>query len=160
MPSITYHRFWCHKCNDFTLFQVDHFKDDVKKCKECDTPVTTYKLSDVPEDKIQEQRQRYKDQEKETANKIFSGYMFGGNNILDELFNESPNVEIVETDAGQKKIDAEKRRKDNEIYEKKRKAREDKAKDYRDNYAHLGRNDLCGCSSGKKYKKCCWDKFQ
>ena len=22
----------------------------------------------------------------------------------------------------------------------------------------LGRNELCGCGSGKKYKHCCWNK--
>jgi len=29
-------------------------------------------------------------------------------------------------------------------------------KDYKDQYkVKLGRNDLCPCGSGKKYKKCC-----
>jgi len=26
-------------------------------------------------------------------------------------------------------------------------------------FRHVGRNDPCPCGSGKKYKKCCWDKY-
>ena len=25
---------------------------------------------------------------------------------------------------------------------------------------HIGRNDPCPCGSGKKYKKCCYDKLE
>jgi preprotein translocase subunit SecA len=28
-----------------------------------------------------------------------------------------------------------------------------------DKFRHAGRNDPCPCGSGKKYKKCCWDKY-
>jgi hypothetical protein len=27
-------------------------------------------------------------------------------------------------------------------------------------YRHVGRNDPCPCGSGRKFKKCCWDKLQ
>jgi hypothetical protein len=41
-------------------------------------------------------------------------------------------------------------------------------KDYLEKFQGIGRNDLCGCGSGKKYKKCClkthsiglFDKFK
>jgi len=26
-------------------------------------------------------------------------------------------------------------------------------------FRHVGRNEKCPCGSGKKFKKCCWDKY-
>jgi len=31
--------------------------------------------------------------------------------------------------------------------------------EYKQLYKDLGRNNLCGCGSGKKYKKCCLEKY-
>ena len=33
------------------------------------------------------------------------------------------------------------------------------AKEIPPEFRHAGRNDPCPCGSGKKYKKCCWDKY-
>ena len=57
MPQITYNRFWCTQCQDYTL---QHAGEDGA----CGTVTKEYKLSDVPEDKITAQRARYNKQDR------------------------------------------------------------------------------------------------
>ena len=145
MPTITYYRFWCAKCQEYTL----HLN---QKCIECDSLNESYKLIDVPNEKIAEQRKRYKKAEMDKLSSILS---MSRSNMLNELFDESPKTEIIECDAGQKKLDeiaAQKREKAHQEYLEKKKI-------YKEHFQHLNRNDKCGCGSGLKYKKCCWAKY-
>jgi len=134
-----------------------------KSCRVCGTVTTEYNLSDVPEEKIQEQRKRYNEYKKE--HNSFISFL----NVLSSptrspisgLFDEDwdSKYEIIETDAGQKAIDDEEFRIRNnkmiELREKQRLLEEEYKK-----FKHLGRNDRCACGSGKKYKQCCINKFK
>ena len=159
MPSIEYKRVWCKKCQDWELHShvYPNWKDWF--CKVCSTKHEKVMLSEIPEEKIFEQRERYKKQKSISYNKVFdmlcnpSMYGIGG------PFSEEREVNITEADAGQKYIDA----KHNErIKEERRKIREQKEKDREEvkKYKDLGRNDFCVCGSGKKYKKCCLNKIK
>ena len=144
MPTKTYHRFWCKKCEEYTLQYQ-------KECSICGLVTKSYKLIDVPNDKIAEQRERYRD-----SKFSFLSEFLKPKNPLEELFSEEPEIRIIECDAGQKQLD--------EIAAKKRQTwiEQDKAKKklFNEKFKHLHRNDKCGCNSGKKYKKCCYSKFR
>lgn len=155
MPTRTLHRFWCTECKDYTL----HNTLGSKGCTICGTITETYNLKDVPEEKVLEQRERYK----KSKRNIFESYLsfIQPKNQLEqlvEMFHEECKTEIIETDAGQKYIDEqreiERRKKASEAYQV-RKELEDEYKKYK----KLGRNDICLCGSGRKYKNCCITKF-
>jgi len=152
MPKITYIRFWCSNCKEFTL-QLG------KKCIECETENTSYFLKDVPIEKILAQRKRYKEFKRKQFEEIIS-LKFLTANIQQSMFTSpEENIEIIETDAGQKKIDEKETQERNERYnkiaEEKRALKEEYCK-----FKHLNRNDVCICGSGKKYKNCCLTKFK
>jgi preprotein translocase subunit SecA len=46
-----------------------------------------------------------------------------------------------------------------EKFAKEREQRQNIAKEIPPEFRHTGRNEKCPCGSGKKYKKCCWDKY-
>ena len=56
MPTIEYSRFWCSQCQEFTI----QHRGEEGSCTICGTITKEYKLSEVPIEKIQEQRKRYK----------------------------------------------------------------------------------------------------
>jgi len=158
MPVRTLHRFWCTKCEDFTL----HNPSENGGCTICGTITKTYNTGDIPKDKLLEQRKRYKNQKRSTIDTYLDFAMRPRptNQLeqLAEMFAEDYKTEIIETDAGQKQIDDEEARVRNEEYTRKRlerKALEDEYKKYK----KLGRNDTCLCGSEKKYKNCCITKF-
>ena len=147
MPTIIYQRWWCHKCQDYTLFHHN-------ECNICESEMEDYILSEVPEDKILEQRDRYKAYKKKKFEDMLS--LYGMNrNILEELLYDSPISEIIETDAGQNRIDEEKRKKRERIIQEQK----EKAEEYNLFYKKANRNDPCPCGSGNKYKHCCLPKF-
>lgn len=156
MPTQQYYRFWCSKCQEFTI----QHRGEEGACTICGTVTKEYKLSEVPEDKIEAQRKRYN----ESRLSKYENYMkaaFGpGRNILRELFEEMPvgiqQSDIIEDDAGQKEINQarfEERSRQEAI-------RRESHKEYTLHYKHLGRNEKCYCGSGNKYKKCCADKYR
>jgi len=151
MPTITYHRFWCKHCNDWTLFHRASFSDTTMNCNVCNYPQERVMSSDIPREKILEQRKRYKESETKS---LFSSGLIGAffNPRPDNLFSEKyPEPEIVEHDAGQKAIDKEGRERRMKEYEHEKKEQAElQAK-----FGNLRRNDKCGCGSGKKFKKCC-----
>ena len=155
------YRHWCTKCNDWTTFEE---KAEIKHCTECNTEHEKVLLSTIPEEKLQEQRERYKLQRKKDNQRILNDYLsFGYNhNPLMELLMETPSsweTRIVESDAGQKSIDeAIEQKKREEAYERHLKRQE--LLKWKAQYKGLGRNDMCICGSGNKYKKCCLDKVE
>ena len=130
---------WCKTCNDFTL----HFHDDA--CKTCKTVYSDVYLSEIPKDKIIEQRQRYKASKQRSFSRMMGAYMTMGANV----FATDPNVTIVESDAGQKSIDEEKQKEREEEKKKREELKQESLK-----YAKVQRNSPCLCGSGKKYKNC------
>ena len=161
MPTREYKRIWCKTCNEFELHSRKSYKDEDKDliCRECGTIYTDVFLKDIPEEKIIEQRKRYKESERKSMEKFLSGsYLFG--NPLTDLFKEPGyDTHITESDAGQRAIDeakAEERRA--KWAERQRIRDEERAEEKK--FRGLGRNDICLCGSGKKYKKCCWSKIE
>lgn len=160
-PKPKYIRFWCTKCQEFTL----HNTEGDKACRDCGTVTTEYNISDVLHEKILEQRKRYKAYKAKEFENAFSYVMKPQLNIFQEMMLEDAGLynpyepEIIEDDAGQKKIDAKlKAERDaewNKQQEEKRLLREE----YKQ-FSKLGRNDKCACGSGKKYKVCCIAKYQ
>ena len=156
MPTRTLYRTWCTTCQDWELFEFDWFHreigDNEKTCKECGNPADkSVKLGDIPKEKIAEQRLRYKNYRKQQFHKTMNIFTMMGMNP-NGMFNDFPQTDIIENDAGQEAIDAERRRLEQE---EKQRRKDEVAK-----YHGLGRNDNCRCGSGKKYKKCCLHKIE
>jgi hypothetical protein len=155
MPTRTLYRTWCTTCQDWELFEFDWFhreiEDNGKTCRTCNNPLESgTKIGDIPKEKLAEQRLRYKNYKKrqfqQTMN-IFSMIGMGGNG----MFNDFPQTDIIENDAGQEAIDTERRR----IEKEERDNENQRQAELKAKFRGIGRNELCRCGSGKKYKKCC-----
>lgn len=143
------HRTYCKSCDNFTIHTSDYI------CETCRTEYTPYRPSEVSEDKILQQRKRYKDRKAENFMGLYGKFILGVG--LEAIMNlDSIKQEIIECDAGQVEID--KRVKEYKQLEKEE--REKVLEDFNTNYKHLNRNDKCSCGSGKKYKQCCLLKFR
>lgn len=157
MPTIVRKRAWCSTCNDWKLFTDHKPNDEDWFCMTCENPHVSVKLSEIPKDKLLEQRERYKKRNREFFHKYLS-FANPYQEIFDMLKEPGSDVEIIEADAGQKYIDEENQR-----------ARQKALAEYRENkdaakeecikFHNLGRNDTCACGSGKKYKKCCIERI-
>jgi|ERR1035437_742138 hypothetical protein len=154
MPKQTYRRWWCKKCKEWTLF--NSFSS---KCNECDSPAEDYMLSEIPREKILEQRERYSKKQREYFKNLPSKLLTPSNPFLD-LFKEDweVGIEVIEDDAGQKDLDNLKQKETMKQIEEER-AERAKLRELSLQYKGLSRNDICLCGSGKKYKKCCESKF-
>jgi uncharacterized protein YecA (UPF0149 family) len=150
---------WCKQCQDYTLFNtpIQIGKSSEPQCRVCQKEFEEHYLSEVPEAKIMEQRERYKLSERQS--KELSSYLKilqASNNHFSQEW-EKPT--IYETDAGQKRIDAieynKKVEKHNALVDARNKLREEAIK-----YNKLGRNDTCLCGTGLKFKKCCLGKYR
>lgn len=167
MPTIHRYRVWCKSCENFTLHSRKDTKDPNENeftCISCGTIYSSIKLKDIPTDKLQEQRARWKKSEGNFLGKYLD--VIGKSpeqRQMEELVHMfSPpgsDIEIHESDAGQKIIDEENRKIREAEWEEKRKIREAQAEEAA-KYAKLGRNDICICGSGLKYKKCCLTRIQ
>ena len=162
MPTQTYYRIWCKTCNDFTLPHRSHKnmledKPVEAQCNDCKTEYTDIFLSEIPEAKLVEQRKRYTEKKRKEMEDLFS-FKFLSDMTRSPFDEDWPKPEIVESDAGQKSIDeaAQKIRDEEHRLEQIDRQRqvEEKIK-----YSSVGRNDLCLCGSGKKYKKCCLQRI-
>ena len=152
MPTITYHRFWCTTCNDWTLFDKA-FGAETDNCKVCGSVINeSVLLKDIPREKILEQRKRYQDSETKS---LFDS-PFLNPRPYNPFSEDFPEPEIVEHDAGQKDIGKANRERRLAEWEKEKKIQAE----LKIKFAGLGRNDACGCGSGKKFKKCCQPKIQ
>lgn len=148
MPTIRYNRFWCSKCQEFTLQEPNG-----GQCKVCGTVTTEYKFSGVPEEKLVEQRARYNKSHYDKTFGIYNAFMLGHG--IEHLFSEvGSDVDIHEDDAGQKEIDEANRKR----YAERRLAREKLQEEYK-LFKGTGRNEPCPCGSGVKYKRCCQSKY-
>lgn len=156
MPTINYFRLWCRACKDYQL----HTQEWGKKtyiCKECNSEFVEIPLSKIPVEKIMQQRKRY------TAGlKTFQmgDYIFGNHSGTNRMFKPVGSDFVVhEDDAGQAAIDETNNEKAEAEYQQRRAERK-KSEAEATRYAKLGRNDICICGSGKKYKKCCMNKIK
>lgn len=155
-------RTWCKTCQDFTIHKTringsDEEKFSSTNCDTCDTEYQPYYLSEVPEDKILEQRERYKQKKKEDFIKLMSAYQdMSRSNILADMMREVADkpvgYTVNEDDAGQEDIYAAEKAE--------REARWAAEQEFKSRYQGAQRNDKCRCGSGLKYKKCCLPKVE
>jgi len=157
MPTRELRRIWCKTCNEFELHHYRFPNTEDWFCGACDTKYSPILLKDIPSDKLLEQRKRYKEYKKESIFNYLQGALIPSNPFM-ELFKDE-TVHITESDAGQRAIDEREQQKRAAAYEKRRIEREKQMEEAK-KYSHLGRNDICICGSGKKYKKCCLDRIR
>jgi len=155
MPTLTQKRIWCKTCNEFQVHEKEELLGKVYICSECKTKYSSIKLSKIPEEKLVEQRERYRVQQRNSMNNIFGMYMLYGLHSFDRVGTES---NIQESDAGQIEIEKQLKREYEELREK-RVIQHEKDLKLKKEFHKLGRNETCLCGSGKKYKKCCWSKI-
>lgn len=166
MPTTTINRYrlWCKQCNDFTLHERI-YKDEFKNlrfdlCKfneektylylcECNTQYSSVSIIEIPEEKLNVQRKRFREQRSDNFRNVLNMYGSLANNIglwsLPEI-----GYKVIESDAG---LEHEE--------EMEREARDKLRAEHNlelATYKNVGRNDLCLCGSGIKYKKCCLNK--
>ncbi len=167
MPNYTHKRYrlWCKQCDNFTLHERI-YKDEFKhpkfdQCKfveeetyaslcECGCQYSDVYITDIDKEKLLEQRNRFKEKRKEKTLNIFSKYArLGALDLgLEKMFSP-PEIgyEVIESDAGLEYEEELEREIQAKI----------KHKEYIEllTYKNVGRNDICLCGSGIKYKKCC-----
>ena len=153
------HRTWCKRCLDFTLhkwIKIDSSNSLI--CEDCKSEENGYTLSEIPEKKIFEQRERYKIMERKKFEKLLNIYKKPFMNILHMMSEPSQFIEtvIIEDDAGQKYLNEQKTK----AYDERKRLLNEMQNDYDLNYKHLNRNDKCACGSNKKYKQCHLSYFQ
>jgi len=157
MPTIELKRIWCKTCQEFELHKQQYPNWEDWFCKKCETAYTSIKLKEIPKEKILEQRKRYSEYKNKQAEKLIAGMISGnyGNTYSENLFSEvGSNIRVQESDAGQRKLDERRAKKEEEKSEERRIRREEKKVEIA-KYKRLGRNDKCICGSGLKYKNCC-----
>ena len=169
MPNPIKKRTWCTTCQEFETFAshltnettvLDAAGKEIKKlsktsCDTCGNEYVPYSLSEVPEEKIQEQRARYKKMNREKFIKMLSAYQdMSKSNILADMMREVSDrpvgFTVNEDDAGQIAID--------EAEKAQREAMRQAEQEFKGKYHGAQRNDKCRCDSGLKYKKCCLPK--
>lgn len=157
MEKVVY-REWCKHCQDWKIMELVPVIDNVKLtevppsekqkylvCSSCGTNATNYNLNELPQEKVLEQRTRYKNNRGNILN-----YVYGGRrNTFEEMFGELKTV-TVEADAGLQEEEKQYRIKSEERH---RKYMEEKDT-LKGIYGYCRRNDICPCGSGKKFKKC------
>lgn len=153
MPTRIYKRLWCKACEEWTFFSKGFAKDSTTDCENCGKTFESLKLSEIPEEKVKEQRERYK---KWKAQGLLSVPF-----LIGAAMNPLTGVgdEIIESPAGQHKIDERNREITKQRIEERRAAKAaQKAEEAK--FAHLNRNDTCACGSGSKFKKCCLPRIR
>lgn len=149
MEQRVYKRIWCKSCNDFTIHELN--TGEKLQCNYCGTEYTNIYLKEIPKDKLELQRERYKFQQRRKYTDLYTGFLTNG---LNELFEEPGKPVILESDAGQEDIDTrirQERAKRMAEYREK----QEKKKQLQEKFKNTHRNDKCLCGSGLKYKYCC-----
>jgi len=132
-------RTWCKKCQDYTLFAETVSGQPI--CKTCETHYEEYTLEEVPAEKVEVQRARYKEYKRQEFMEIMAMYQSQGN-----MTNYTP-PNIVEDDAGQTAIDT--------AIRAEQEAKRAAEAEFKNRFRGAQRNEKCRCGSEQKYKKCC-----
>jgi len=156
MPTRQLYRVWCSTCKEWELHERHYPNWEDWFCPECETKWEPSLLSDIPDEKIKEQRERYKIHTQYEMNRFFGAMFTSGMSMFSE---PGSDVDIRESDAGQRAIDEE-ARKEREVKAEERRQVRDAEIVEKKRFQNLGRNDLCLCESGLKYKKCCETKIR
>ena len=157
MPTRQLNRVWCSTCKDWELHTQHYPNWEDWFCPVCENKWEPSLLSEIPEDKIKEQRERYKEHNRHSLDRIMGGMMLGG--LMDMWSEPGSDVDIRESDAGQRAIDEEARKERERKSEERRRVRDAEIVEKK-RFQNVGRNDQCLCGSGLKYKKCCETKIR
>ena len=163
MPSaIAKKRTWCKTCQDFSIFtttmgSTEEGKFSTTVCNTCESAQMSYSLTEVPEEKLIEQRARYNEQRRRQFMNMLNIYAKETRtNMLADMLKEPGHdltePDVNEDDAGQDAIDA--------AIKAKREADRLAEIQFKEKYHGAQRNDKCRCDSGLKYKKCCLPKVE
>ena len=147
------HRLWCKSCNDWTIFSKNI--GEQLNCSACKTDHVDTLLSEIPEEKLIEQRLRYKTERGRQFREMINSAKSIPSINIETSVALSGLLEIdriLESDAGQIAID--------KIRKEQLDAANKAKKADIDAHKHLGRNDKCRCDSGKKYKNCCLSRIK
>jgi uncharacterized protein YecA (UPF0149 family) len=142
------HRYWCSKSSEFEIFTQ---KDDKFICDKCSEEYVELDLATIPAEKVEEQRNRFRNMRRSDFARMMEVYQFMSANPgadMPLLTSDS----IMETDAGLLLIEKEER-------EKKEAEKAAMLEDI-EKHRHIGRNEKCPCQSGKKFKQCCLKRIQ
>ena len=151
MPKIIMQRLWCKTCSDWKLFGKN-IGDKELKCSTCKTDHVDTLLSEIHEEKLLEQRKRYKDDKSRQFREAMGLVNMMGLDPRGSIPGINEIDRILESDAGQITID--------KLRDEQRKIARQNALDDIAAHKHLGRNDKCSCGSEKKYKQCCLKRIQ
>lgn len=154
-----YLRTYCKTCKDF-VFHIEKIRfpdkdaqqqDDLTMKQtvyyvheECGTEFTPYTLSEVDDEKIKQQRQRYKEFRRSNFRKTLNLFAVMG---LGFNMPDLKEGKYFESDAGLQLVEERLR----EAIRKKKEEQQAELLKFKD----VGRNERCLCGSGKKYKHCC-----
>ena len=126
-PSLTYYRVYCKECNEYMLHSLvnDDNEHRLFECHNCGYTHVLELLKDIPEDKKEAQRKRYAKANIDSVMSIFKPKRIGlfGPEFFDE---PGSNPTIIESSAGQKKI--------NQQREEKRIKEEERINELKDEY--------------------------
>lgn len=143
------YRVYCKNCEDFKIHNEE------KICETCETTYEPTVLSEISNEKIQQQRLRFKHQRLRFNNQRLR---FNELHSIITSFGQSSGFgvrekpDISESDAGLQEEERAIREEQKRIYQEKI---EEISK-----YKNLQRNEKCSCNSGKKFKKCCLEKVK
>ena len=140
-------RYWCGTCNEFELFST---KEDDYVCDKCSSKHVDVEVSTIPAEKVEEQRNRFRNMRRTDFAKMMEVYQFMSANPGADMPLQSDSV--METDAGLLAIE--------KVEREKREAEQEAMRLDIEAHKGLGRNEVCKCGSGLKYKKCCLKRIQ
>lgn len=139
------YRLWCSNCQDYKIHERTNVNEKTVYTCECGCELSDVSLKDIPQEKVLEQRERFKRKRKCDFSKTLTNYLLPK---YDNFFSEvTINTEVIESDAGLIAIEKAEREKQEQL--------RTNAVERILKYKGLQRNDICICGSDKKYKKCC-----
>ena len=92
MPVREYKRLWCKTCNDWELFEQHYPNWKEWFCKKCENVHEPVLISEIPEEKVLEQRKRYVEWNHKSMGKFMNEMMMSSEerNVRDFLHMMSP----------------------------------------------------------------------
>lgn len=151
MPNQQIRRQWCGSCGEYRLFPVrketlqigEHsVQTEQECCEDCGNGYVAVPLENIPVEKREAQRERFK---RARAQKAWGLIVGGMGRLSNPASSEhgAGDAEIQECDPGPTR---------EEIRKEEQRAFVNKVAAWS---VVTGRNDQCPCGSGKKFKKCC-----
>jgi hypothetical protein len=122
------------------------------KCYTCQTEYSTdFDYATIDAEKIKRQQDRYRAKKRAEFFSVVN--MMSHISSIGLGTDCGASLDVVEDDAGLIKQNREEKKREEE-------EKHEAIMELRQYYNIVGRNDICLCGSGKKYKKCCSNRLQ